>query len=76
MYRLYREIQNLDQNFSLKLLQNFSIYESSRMTPEMTYFPLCTVGYKYVMLDIFLSVTQFKPVSSQYFKCLKIEDLM
>ena len=35
MYRMYKEIQNLDQNFSeiLKLLQNFSLSESSRMTP-------------------------------------------
>ena len=33
MYRMYREIQNLDQKFSLKLLQNFSFSESSRMTP-------------------------------------------
>ena len=29
MYRMYREIQNLDQNFSLKA-------ESSRMTPDTT----------------------------------------
>ena len=36
MYRMYREILNLDQNFSpeiLKLSQNFSLSESSRMTP-------------------------------------------
>ena len=33
MYRMYREIQNLDQNLPevLKLLQNFSLSESSRM---------------------------------------------
>ena len=34
MYRMYRKIQNLDQNFSLKSLQNLS--ESSRMTPDTT----------------------------------------
>ena len=34
MYRIYREIQNLDQNFSLKLLQNFSLSEICRMAPE------------------------------------------
>ena len=36
MYRIYRvcrEVQSLDQNFSLKSLQNFSLSESSRMTP-------------------------------------------
>ena len=35
MYRMYREIQNLDQNLPeiLKLSQNFSLSESSRMTP-------------------------------------------
>ena len=32
IYRMYREIQNLDQ--ILKLLQNFSLSESSRVTPE------------------------------------------
>ena len=35
---MYKEMQNLDQNFSqkiLKLLQNFSLSESSRMTPDL-----------------------------------------
>ena len=37
MYRMYRETKNLDQNFPeiLKLSQNFSLSESSRMTPEI-----------------------------------------
>ena len=33
MFRMYREIQTLDQNFSLKSLQNFSLSESFKMTP-------------------------------------------
>ena len=40
MYRMYREIQNLDQNFSLiflKLLQNFFLSISSRMIPVITW---------------------------------------
>ena len=32
MYSMYREIQNFEQNFFLKLSQNF-LSESSRMTP-------------------------------------------
>ena len=32
MYRTYREIQNLYQNFSLKMMQNFSLSESSRLS--------------------------------------------
>ena len=37
MYRMNREIQNSDQNFSLKLSQNFSLSESSRMTPVLKF---------------------------------------
>ena len=37
MYKMDREILNLDQNFSLKLPQNFSLSESSKMTPEFIY---------------------------------------
>ena len=33
MHRMYREIQNLGQNFSLKSWLNSSQSESSRMTP-------------------------------------------
>ena len=36
MYRTYSEIQKLDHNFSLKMSQNFSLSESSRLTPEVS----------------------------------------
>ena len=40
MYRKYREIQNLDQNFSLKSWngRKTSPSESSRMTPELPHY--------------------------------------
>ena len=40
MFRLYREIQNLDQNLpeSLNISQNFSLSESSRMAPGQNHF--------------------------------------
>ena len=50
MYRMYREIQNLDQNFSLKLLQNFSLSESSRMTPGLMYTKIWTSQFYYLSL--------------------------
>ena len=40
MYRMYREIQTLDQNFSLKSSQNFSLSERSKMTPVICGCPL------------------------------------
>ena len=61
--RRYREIQFLDQNFSLKLSQNFSLSESSRLTPAMTQilpFP-CTRAIEIR--------TDRQTVTTDYFKC-------
>ena len=55
MCRMYREIQNLDSNFSLKLSQNVSLSESSRMTPGASGFFL-----------MFLSLVE---ASIKYSKC-------
>ena len=55
MYRIYRDIQNLDQNFFLKLLQNSSLSESSRMTPDI-----------YLLLQMGVSFKNQKQNSKQY----------
>ena len=51
MYRMYREIQNLDQNFSLKSWNwcKTSLSESSRMTPEL---PCPATALIYKICDI------------------------
>ena len=71
MYRMYREIQNLNQNLSLKLSQNFSLSESSRMTPGVHIIFMQKIGWQRGKL-IYLGLSKF-----EYYKvlipCIKVD---
>ena len=45
-HKMYREMQNSDQNFSLKLSQNFSLSESSRMCEVVFKLVYCKTMYE------------------------------